>query len=65
MGAAVHPDFIEGQQAVSASEVTLNGQLPTPKGRDRAFEQARSLTQKRSNNKLKALQQLSGQSMPV
>lgn len=46
MGAAVHPDFIEGQQAVSASEVTLNGQLPTPKGRDRAFKQARSLTQK-------------------
>ncbi len=46
MGAAVHPDFSEGQQAVSASEVTLNGQLPTPKGRDRAFEQARSLTKK-------------------
>ena len=46
MGAAVHPDFIEGQQAVSASTITLNGQLPTPKGRDRVFEQARALTKK-------------------
>lgn len=46
MGAAVHPDFIEGQQAVSASAITLNGQLPTPKGRDRVFEQARALTKK-------------------
>ena len=45
MGAAVHPDFLNGEQAVSASEVTLNGQLPTPKGRDRTFEQTRALSQ--------------------
>lgn len=45
MGAAVHPDFLNGEQAVSASEITLNGQLPTPKGRDRKFEKTRALSQ--------------------
>jgi len=44
MGAAVHPDFLKGQAAVSASRVKLNGQLTTPKGRDRAFESPRALT---------------------
>ncbi len=44
MGAAVHPDFLNGQQAVSASAVKLNGQLTTPKGRDRSFESPRPLT---------------------
>ncbi len=44
MGAAVHPDFLSGEQAVSASNIQLNGQLTTPKGRDRKFETARALS---------------------
>jgi N-ethylmaleimide reductase len=45
MGAAVHPDFMDGASPVSASDVTLEGALMTPKGRNRMFEQARALTQ--------------------
>ncbi len=44
MGAAVHPDFLQGKPAVSASRVTLDGTLATPKGRNRPFEMARSLS---------------------
>ncbi len=44
MGATVHPDFVQGQQAVSASNITLNGTLATPLGRDKKFEAARALT---------------------
>jgi len=44
MGGAVHPDFMDGEKAVSASKVTLEGALMTPKGRNRAFEQTRALT---------------------
>jgi|GEM_PF-4340822 len=36
MRAAVPPDLIAGQQPLSASEVKLTRQLPTPKERDRA-----------------------------
>lgn len=44
MGAAVHPDFIADAQPVSASSVTLTGQLATPKGRDRPFVVPRPLS---------------------
>ncbi|WP_444893150.1 alkene reductase [Microbulbifer sp. TRSA001] len=44
MGAAVHPDFLGGNKPVSASQITLEGTLPTPIGRDRPFKQARSLS---------------------
>ncbi len=44
MGAAVHPDFINDKQPVSASQVKLIGQLPTPKGRDRTFTTPRALS---------------------
>lgn len=44
MGAAVHPDFLDGAAPVSSSNVTLQGQLPTPKGRDRKMTEPRALT---------------------
>ena len=44
MGAAVHPDFMAEAQPVSASSVTLTGQLPTPRGRDRQFVAPRPLS---------------------
>jgi len=44
MGAAVHPDFIEGRQPVSASDVPLEGVLATPAGRDRPLVAPRPLT---------------------
>jgi N-ethylmaleimide reductase len=43
MGAAVHPDFINGEKPISSSEVKLPGQLPTPKGRNREFVTPRAL----------------------
>jgi N-ethylmaleimide reductase len=45
MGAAVHPDFLNDEAPVSASNVTLTGQLPTPKGRDRTMAEPKALTQ--------------------
>jgi N-ethylmaleimide reductase len=45
MGAAVHPDFINDEAPVSSSNVTLVGQLPTPKGRDRGMAEPKPLTQ--------------------
>ncbi len=45
MGAAVHPDFIDDEAPVSSSNVTLTGQLPTPKGRDRGMAEPKPLTQ--------------------
>jgi len=50
MGAAVHPDFINGATPVSSSAVQLAGQLPTPKGRDREFVTPRELTSHEINN---------------
>lgn len=44
MGATVHPDFVDGEQPVSSSDVTLTGALTTPKGRDREFAQPRPLS---------------------
>jgi len=44
MGAAVHPDFNDGDQPVSSSAVTLKGALKTPEGRDRQFVEPRALT---------------------
>ncbi len=44
MGATVHPDFVGGEQPVSASTVALSGQLTTPFGRDRAFVAPRALS---------------------
>ncbi len=44
MGATVHPDFIGGEQPVSASAVALAGQLTTPLGRDRTFVAPRALS---------------------
>lgn len=46
MGATVHPDFLDGEQPVSSSNVALTGALATPKGRDRAFVEPRPLEQK-------------------
>ena len=57
MGAAVHPDFLKGEKAVSASNVQLNGQLTTPKGRDRKFEMARALSKTEITQKVKAFAQ--------
>ncbi len=45
MGAAVHPDFLNGEAPLSSSNVTLTGQLPTPKGRDRGMAEPKPLTQ--------------------
>jgi len=53
MGAAVHPDFIDGQQRLSASEVKLSGQLPTPKGRDRVFVTPRAMSPSDIDQQLK------------
>lgn len=44
MGAAVHPDFIEGRQPLSASDVQLEGILNTPVGRDRPLVAPRAMT---------------------
>ncbi|MFY0677552.1 MAG: alkene reductase [Neptuniibacter sp.] len=44
MGAIVPSDFIDGEQAVSASEVLLNAELRTPKGRHQSIEIPKSLT---------------------
>ena len=52
MGAAVHPDFLKGEKAISASDITLTGQLPTPKGRDRELESAREMTQEDINQQI-------------
>lgn len=46
MGAAVHPDFLNDEAPVSSSNVTLTGQLPTPKGRDRDMAEPTPLTLK-------------------
>lgn len=53
MGAAVHPDFIDGATPVSSSAVQLTGQLPTPKGRDREFVTPRELTTHEIDNQVK------------
>ena len=45
MGAAVHPDFLNDEAPVSSSNITLTGQLPTPKGRDRGMAEPKPLTQ--------------------
>ena len=44
MGAVVTPDFIDGKQPVSSSNVTLQGQLRTPKGRKQTLVEPRPLT---------------------
>lgn len=54
MGATVHPDFVAGQQAVSASAVQLEGQLPTPLGRDRTFQKARALSRTEIKQQIKS-----------
>ncbi len=44
MGAIVPSDFIDGKQAVSSSNVLLNAELRTPKGRKQNLETPHSLT---------------------
>lgn len=44
MGAVVTPDFIDGKQPVSSSNVTLQGELRTPKGRKQVLVEPRPLT---------------------
>lgn len=44
MGAAVHPDFLNGEKPVSSATVKLTGKLATPLGRDREFVSPRSLS---------------------
>lgn len=53
MGAIVPSDFINGQQAISASDVLLDAELRTPKGRKQNLQTPRALT----INEIKIVQQ--------
>lgn len=44
MGATVHPDFLDGAQAVSSSAIRPPGKHATPLGSDRELDTARPLT---------------------
>lgn len=44
MGATVHPDFLEGDEPVSASAIRVNGKRTTPLGQDRELVTSRPLT---------------------
>ncbi|WP_096085096.1 alkene reductase [Agaribacterium haliotis] len=43
MGACVHPDFLGGKDALSASDCTLSGEVHTPSGEKKQLRQARAM----------------------